>query len=102
MSDTPAPKPLEGTVAPVEVKSTWKHPLVIISTIGAAIPAIILALVQLQQLPGLPTNILAWITTSIGVLTATATVLRQLGLLGTPSISPTAAAKLIQTDASKP
>lgn len=98
MANTTTPKPEVGTVAPVVVQAWYKHPLVIIATIGAAIPTLILVLVQLQDLPGLPTNVLAMITSAIGILTAVLTLLRQLGLLGMPSITPTAAAKLIQTD----
>lgn len=90
-------KPEVGTVAPVEVKSIWKHPLVIITGLAAAIPAILAALIQLHQIPGLPTNIMAWIGTAISVLTALVTLLRALGLLGAPVISPTAAAKVIQS-----
>lgn len=92
------PKPQEGTVAPVEVRSAWKHPLIILSSIAAAIPLILAALIQLQEIPGLPTNVMAWIASGITILTLISTVLRQLGFLGKPSVSPTAAAKLIQTD----
>lgn len=91
------PKPEVGTVAPVQVTSIWKHPLVIITGIAAAIPAVLAALIQMHQIPGLPTNIMAWIGTTISVLTALVTLLRALGLLGAPVISPTAAAKVIQT-----
>lgn len=90
-------KPEVGTVAPVQVVAIWKHPLVIIMGIIAAIPATLATLIQLHQIPGLPTNITAWIGTAISVLTALVTLLRALGLLGSPVISPTAAAKVIQT-----
>lgn len=98
MAEPTAPKPLEGTVAPVQVVSLWKHPLVLLTVIIGSIPAVLAILVQMQQLPGLPTNVLAWIGTAVAVLTAVATILRQLGILGSPSVTPTAAAKLIQTD----
>ena len=96
-----APKPQEGTVAPVGVVAIWKHPMVWIMAAIAAIPTTITILVQLQELPGLPTNVLGWIATAISVLSVLATILRNLGLLGTPAITPTAAAKLIQTEAPK-
>ena len=99
--DTNITKPAEGSVAPVEVKSLWKHPMVIITSLIAAIPLVLGALVQLQQIPGLPTNIMAWIAGGISTLTAILTILRALGLLGAPVITPTAAAKLIQTDPSE-
>ena len=94
----PDPKPEVGTVAPVEVVNVWKHPLVIITTLAAAIPAILATLVQLHQIPGLPTHVMAWIGSAIAFLTTALTVLRALGLLGAPVISPTAAAKVIQSD----
>ena len=90
-------KPQVGTVAPVEVTSIWRHPLVILTSLIAVVPAVLAVLVQLQQLPGLPTNVTAWIATAIAVLTALITILRALGLLGAPVISPAAAAKVIQT-----
>ena len=92
-----SPKPAIGSVAPVQVVSLWKHPMVIIMSCIAAIPAVIAGLVQLKALPGLPTNVTAWIGTAISVLTVILTILRNLGLLGLPSVTPTAAAKLIQT-----
>lgn len=91
------PKPAVGSVAPVQVVNIWNHPMVLLAAVIAAIPTILAALVQLQELPGLPANVLAWIASAIAVLSLVATVLRNLGLLGTPSITPTAAAKLIQT-----
>lgn len=91
------PKPAIGSVAPVQVVSIWKHPMVLIMAAIASIPTALAILVQLQELPGLPTNVLAWISTAIGILTLLATILRNLGLLGLPSVTPTAAAKLIQT-----
>jgi len=97
MSDI-SPKPVEGSVAPVEVVSIWKHPMVLITSIIAALPLILAALVQLQQIPGLPTNWMAWIASGISAITALITILRALGLLGSPVITPTAARKLIQSD----
>lgn len=94
MADT---KPIEGTVAPVQVVAVWKHPMVIITAVIAAVPTILATLVQLHDIPGLPTNVLAWIGSAIAFLTTVITVLRALGLLGAPVISPTAAAKVIQT-----
>lgn len=91
------PKPEVGTVAPVQVAKIWNHPLVIVTTIAAAIPAVLALLIQLHQIPGLPTNVTAWIGSAIAVLTAIVTFLRALGLLGAPVITPTAAAKVIQT-----
>lgn len=92
-----SPKPAIGSVAPVQVVSLWKHPMVIITAGIAAIPTLIAVLVQLQQLPHLPTNIAAWAASVISILTVVATIARNLGLLGLPSVTPTAAAKLIQT-----
>lgn len=91
-------KPAVGSVAPVTVAAIWKHPLVVITTVVAMIPVVLTALVQLRQLPGLPTNIMAWISTAIAVLTAVVTILRALGMLGAPVISPSAASKVIQTE----
>lgn len=90
-------KPEVGTVAPVQVTPIWKHPLVIIATLAAIISAVLTALIQLHQIPGLPTNVTAWIGTAISVLTALVTLLRALGVLGAAVISPTAAAKVIQS-----
>lgn len=100
MSDT-SPKPAPGSVAPVEVVSIWKHPMVIITTVIATIPVILAVLIQLQELPGLPTNVTAWIASSVAILTAIVTVMRGLGFLGAPVISPTAAAKVIVTSPSE-
>lgn len=86
-----------GTVAPVQVTAIYKHPLVIITAVIAAIPTILAMLIQFQQIPGLPTNITAWIATTIAILTSLITILRALGLLGAPVISPTAASKVIQS-----
>lgn len=94
-----SPKPVVGSVAPVQVVSIWKHPTVLIASAIASIPLVLATLVQLQQLPGLPTNITAWIATAVSALTALATILRALGLLGAAAVTPSAAAKLIQTDA---
>lgn len=93
-----SPKPAIGSVAPVQVVSIWKHPLVLITTAIAIVPVVLTVLIQIQELPGLPTNVLGWIASSVAVLTAVATVLRALGLLGAPVISPTAAAKVIVTN----
>ena len=101
MSDASS-KPVEGSVAPVEVKPVYKHPMVIITSTIAALPLVLAALVQFQQIPGLPTNITAWLAAGISAVTAAITVARALGLLGAPVVSPTAASKLIQSDAPKP
>lgn len=90
-------KPEVGTVAPVQVVAIWQHPLVLITTAIAAVPTILATLIQLHQIPGLPTNVLAWMGSAIAVLTTVVTALRALGLLGAPVITPTAAAKVIQT-----
>lgn len=90
-----SPKPEAGTVAPVEVQPWYKHATIIVLTIVAAIPTIIGILVQFQQLPGLPTNVLAWIASSISILGAVYALYQK--LFGTPMVTPTAAAKLIQT-----
>lgn len=95
MADTKTPE--VGTVAPVQVVAIWKHPMVLITAAIAAVPTILAALIQLHEIPGLPTNIMAWIGSAIAFLTTVITVLRALGLLGAPVVSPTAAAKLIQT-----
>lgn len=102
MADPTPPKPLEGTVAPVAVVPLWKHPMVLIGVVIASLPAILAFLVQLHQLPGLPTNVMAWIASAITIISLVITILRNLGLLGTPAITPTAAAKLIQTEAPPP
>lgn len=94
MSDT---KPEVGTVAPVQVVPIWKHPLVIIMAVIAALPTILAVLVQFKQIPGLPTNVTAWLASSITIVGGLLTILRALGLLGAPVVTPTAAAKLIQT-----
>lgn len=89
-------KPVEGTIAPVEVVSIWKHVSMIVATIMAAASIILAALVQFQELPGLPTNITAMLGSAIAVLTALVTLYQK--LYGKPQVTPTAAAKLIQTD----
>lgn len=94
MTDT-SPKPSPGSVAPVEVQPWYKHATIIVLSLVAAIPAIIAVLVQFQQLPGLPTNILAWITSAVAILSAVYALYQK--LFGTPLVTPTAAAKLIQT-----
>lgn len=99
MTDVP-PKPVEGSVAPVEVVTLWKHPLVLLTTAIAAVPTILATLIQLKAMPqlaALPTNVTAWLSSAIAILTVAATILRALGLLGAPVITPTAAAKVIQT-----
>ncbi len=96
-----SPKPVEGSVAPVEVKAWWKHPLVILTSLIASVPLILSTLIELKQLPNLPTNVMGWLSSSIAVLTAILTFLRALGLLGTPVITPTAASKIIQSDPSE-
>lgn len=95
------PKPQVGSVAPVIVQPAAKHPLVIITSIAAGASVLAATCIQLGAIPGLPTNIVAWLGTGAAILTAIATILRQIGALGTPSVSPTAAAKLIQTEAPK-
>lgn len=93
-----SPKPAVGSVAPVTVVSIWQHTMVLITSAIAVIPIILAALVQLKELPGLPTNWAVWIGAAISVGTAVLTVLRNLGFLGLPQTTPTAAAKLIQTN----
>lgn len=95
-------KPAEGSVAPVEVKAWWKHPLVLITSFAATVPLILSTLIELKQLPNLPTNLTSWLGTAIAILTAVLTILRALGLLGAPVITPTAASKLIQSDPNQP
>lgn len=92
-----ASKPAVGSVAPVEVVSVWKHPTVLVASAIAAVPTVLATLVQLHELPSLPTNIATWIGSAIAILTAVASVLRALGLLGAPVITPTAAAKVIES-----
>lgn len=94
-------KPEVGTVAPVVVQPAATHPLVIITSVAAGLSVIAATFIQLGAIPGLPANIVAWLGTGGAILTAVATILRQIGALGTPSISPTAAAKLIQTEPPK-
>lgn len=96
MSDEGQKKPQIGTVAPVEVEPVWKHLTVIVSTIIAVIPLVIAMLTQFQQLPGLPTNVMAWIAAAISLLTTVLVVYQK--LFGKPQITPTAASKLIQTE----
>lgn len=95
-------KPIEGSVAPVEVAAWYKHLLVLITGLAAAVPVILSTLIELKQLPNLPTNITSWFETAIAILTAILTILRALGLLGTQVITPTAAAKIIQSDPNQP
>lgn len=95
MTDT-SPKPVAGTVAPVEVQPWYKHVTLIVLSVLAAIPSIIALLVQLHDVPGLPTNVLAWITSAIAILGAVYALYQK--LFGTPMVTPTAAAKLIQTE----
>lgn len=89
-----SPKPAAGTVAPVEVQPWYKHATIIVLALLAAIPSIIAVLVQFKELPGLPTNMEAWITSSIAILGTIYVIYQK--LFGTPMITPTAAAKLIQ------
>lgn len=96
-----SPKPAVGSVAPVQVVNIWNHTMVLITSAIAIIPIVLATLVQLKDLPGLPTNISVWIGAAISILTAVLTVMRNLGMLGVPQTTPTAAAKLIQTDAPK-
>jgi hypothetical protein len=91
----PLVKPAEGTVAPVEVVSVWKHLTMIIGTVMAIASIILAALVQLNDIPGLPTNITAMIGSAITVLTVLVTLYQK--LYGKPQITPTAAAKVIQS-----
>lgn len=91
-------KPVEGSVAPVEVSPWYKHTMVLLTSAIATVPLILSTLIELKALPNLPTNLTAWMGSAIAILTAILTILRALGLLGTPVITPTAAAKLIQSD----
>lgn len=86
--------PKSGTVAQVvvPVQNVWKHTTVIISTLMAVIPIVLAALVQLKDLPGLPTNIAVWIASAVSVLTAILVIWQKLN--GLITITPTAAAKL--------
>lgn len=96
-----SPKLAEGSVAPVEVKSWWKHPMIIIASAIATVPTVLATLIQLKALPqlaSLPTNVTAWLSSAIAIFTVVATILRALGFLGVPVITPTAASKLIQSD----
>lgn len=90
------PKPVEGSVVPVQVVSVWKHVTMIAATVMAGASILLAALVQFQELPGLPTNVAAGLGSAIAVLTALVTLYQK--LYGTPQITPTAASKLIQTD----
>lgn len=94
-----SPKPQPGTVAPVEVQPWYKHASIVITSIVAAIPLILAVLVQFQQLPGLPTNIEAWIGSAIAILTAVFVAYQK--IFGTPMITPTAASKVIETNPNK-
>jgi hypothetical protein len=95
MADTNSTKPEVGSVAPVEVQNIWKHASVIVTSAITAIPIVLAVLTQFKELPGLPTNIALWIGTAISVLTAVYIAYQK--LFGTPVVTPTAAAKLIQT-----
>lgn len=94
-----SPKPIVGSIAPVEVQNVWKHTTVIVTSVVSAIPLIIAVLTQLKELPGLPTNVMAWIASAIAILTALFVLYQK--LFGTPTVTPTAAAKLIQTNPSE-
>ena len=98
MSDV-EPKPQAGSVAPVEVQPWYKHATIVVTGLITAIPVIIACLIQLQQLPGLPTNVLAWCGTAVSVLTTVFVAYQK--IFGTPMVTPTAAAKLIQTTPEK-
>jgi hypothetical protein len=100
MSSPGSAPPVGATVTvPATVASVWSHATVIIAGFMAAIPAIIAILVQLKELPGLPTNVLAWVTTAITVLGGLATLWAKLH--GAPTITPTMAAKAIASEPSK-
>lgn len=90
-----SPKPQAGSVAPVEVQPWYKHVTLIVLALMAAIPTIIAMLVQLQQIPGLPTNIMAWIASAVTILGAVYAIYQK--LFGIPLITPTAAARVIET-----
>jgi hypothetical protein len=94
MSSPGSAPPVGATVnVPVTVASVWSHATVIIAGFMAVTPAIIAVLVQLKELPGLPTNILAWIATAITVLGTLATIWAKVS--GAPTITPSMAAKAI-------
>lgn len=100
MTDTSsAPAPQPGTVVPVQVQNVWQHTTVVVTSLIAAIPVIIAILEQFKDLPGLPTNVLAWIASAVSILTAVFVLYQK--LFGTPTVTPTAAAKLIQTTVPK-
>lgn len=96
MSSASAPvKPQSGsnTTVQLPVQDVWKHTTVIVATIMAIIPIVIAALVQLKDVPGLPTNVLGWIASAVSVLTAIFVIYQKIN--GIISITPTAAAKLM-------
>lgn len=95
----PGVKPLSGTTIeiPVTVSNVFSHVTVWIAAFVAAIPAIIALLVQFQELPGLPTNILAWMASAVTILGTIATIYARLH--GSPTITPTMAAKVINEEA---
>lgn len=95
MANVADSKPIVGTVAPVEVQPWWKHISIIIAGAAAAASTVLTVLIQLQELPGLPTNITAAIGTTIAILTAFITLYQK--LYGKPMVTPTAATKLIET-----
>lgn len=95
MADITPPKPEVGSIAPVEVQNVWKHASVIVTSAITAIPIVLAVLTQLKEIPGMPTNVALWIGSAISVLTAVFIAYQK--LFGTPVVTPTAAAKLIQT-----
>ena len=99
MSNTDtSPKPAVGTTVPLEVKvkSIWTHVTIVVASVMTGITAILAVLVQLKELPFLPTNVLAWITVSILVLTQITQMYQK--LFGKPAVTPTSAAKQIQEE----
>lgn len=69
MSNSGAPVPGKPILLPVKVESVWSHASIQIAGLMAALPLIIAFLVQMKEIPGLPTNVLAWIGVAIGALT---------------------------------
>src|SRR6478752_2693168 len=74
--EEPIVTPPATVAAEVKVVKIWEHPMVIITAVLAAIPTLLVVLVQLKELPGLPTNVLGWITAAIGILTLILTIAR--------------------------
>lgn len=88
-----SPKPQTGTVVPVEakVKAIWRHVTIIVAAIMAFLAAVLAILVQLKDLPFLPTNVATWITVAITVIGGLIQIYQK--LYGTPAVTPTLAAK---------